>query len=416
MIIIINVCSFQKTKKIKIYNKKSIYKFNFKSKNSSNTNKYNKYNINISKNQIPKLNNQNEKNQTNINQSNQQIIKKIFPRKQMFKLTFVRSSQNQNKHKTKSELSANNLIKNNNKQRKNNISNIKYSCGRWKEDEHKRFIEAIIKYGNDWKQVQKYVKTRSSTQARSHAQKFFVKIKKSKVLDFNLDLSKTSIKMFHDMIKEASQEKYDKILSALNSVAFERGSNYEKKKREKIYIRNNINDNNINYINNNILKENEFDTNNNLNVTINEKIINPMNPTNDDANINYILSQLINNLADDNLDMMEHYQHLSARKISVDSNFDNKSYLSKRRKRSSISSYNEIIKGFNEEIINDNNNGFGSNHNNISFNMNFNNNHVDMFNLGNEKEFISLNNSRKVSQDEDYLINVLCNNKKNTQI
>ena len=367
--------------------------------------------------QIPKLNPSiipPQQTQNIIIQKNQPLIKKIFPKKQMFRLTFVRPSYNQNKHKIKNEIK-NNSINNKIKQRKNNLSNIKYSCGRWKEDEHKRFVEAIIKYGNDWKQVQRYVKTRSSTQARSHAQKFFVKIKKAKILDFNLDLSKTSIKMFHDMIKEASQEKYDKILSALNSVAFERGSNYEKKKREKIYIRNNINDNNINYINNNILKENEFDTNNNLNVTI-EKIINPMNPTNDDANINYILSQLINNLADDNLDMMEHYQHLSARKISVDSNFDNKSYLSKRRKRSSISSYNEIIKGFNEEIINDNNNGFGSNHNNISFNMNFNNNHVDMFNLGNEKEFISLNNSRKVSQDEDYLINVLCNNKKNTQI
>jgi SHAQKYF class myb-like DNA-binding protein len=368
--------------------------------------------------QIPKLNPSiipPQQTQNIIIQKNQPLIKKIFPKKQMFRLTFVRPSYNQNKHKIKNEIK-NNSINNKIKQRKNNLSNIKYSCGRWKEDEHKRFVEAIIKYGNDWKQVQRYVKTRSSTQARSHAQKFFVKIKKAKILDFNLDLSKTSIKMFHDMIKEASQEKYDKILSALNSVAFERGSNYEKKKREKIYIRNNINDNNINYINNNILKENEFDTNNNLNVTINEKIINPMNPTNDDANINYILSQLINNLADDNLDMMEHYQHLSARKISVDSNFDNKSYLSKRRKRSSISSYNEIIKGFNEEIINDNNNGFGSNHNNISFNMNFNNNHIDMFNLGNEKEFISLNNSRKVSQDEDYLINVLCNNKKNTQI
>ena len=368
--------------------------------------------------QIPKLNPSiipPQQTQNIIIQKNQPLIKKIFPKKQMFRLTFVRPSYNQNKHKIKNEIK-NNSINNKIKQRKNNLSNIKYSCGRWKEDEHKRFVEAIIKYGNDWKQVQRYVKTRSSTQARSHAQKFFVKIKKAKILDFNLDLSKTSIKMFHDMIKEASQEKYDKILSALNSVAFERGSNYEKKKREKIYIRNNINDNNINYINNNILKENEFDTNNNLNVTINEKIINPMNPTNDDANINYILSQLINNLADDNLDMMEHYQHLSARKISVDSNFDNKSYLSKRRKRSSISSYNEIIKGFNEEIINDNNNGLGSNHNNISFNMNFNNNHIDMFNLGNEKEFISLNNSRKVSQDEDYLINVLCNNKKNTQI
>ena len=375
--------------------------------------------LNPKKPQIPKLNpsiTTPQQTQNLLIQKSQPIIKKIFPKKQMFRLTFVRPSHNQNKHKLKNEIKTNS-INNKTKQRRNNLTNIKYSCGRWKEDEHKRFVEAIIKYGNDWKQVQRYVKTRSSTQARSHAQKFFVKIKKAKILDFNLDLSKTSIKMFHDMIKEAPQEKYDKILSALNSVAFERGSNYEKKKREKIYIRDNLNDKNINFIHNNILKENEFDNNNNLNVTINE-IINPMNPTNDDANINYILSQLINNLADDNLDMMERYQHLSARKISVDSNFDNKSFLSKRRKRSSISSYNEITKGYHEEIINENN-GFGNNNhnNNIYFNMNFNNNNIDMINFGNEKEFISLNNSRKVSQDEDYLINTLYNNnKKNTQI
>ena len=156
----------------------------------------------------------------------------------MFRLTFVRPSYNQNKHKIKNEIK-NNSINNKIKQRKNNLSNIKYSCGRWKEDEHKRFVEAIIKYGNDWKQVQRYVKTRSSTQARSHAQKFFVKIKKAKILDFNLDLSKTSIKMFHDMIKEAPQEKYDKILSALNSVAFERGSNYENKKKIFVQIKQN---------------------------------------------------------------------------------------------------------------------------------------------------------------------------------
>ncbi len=365
-------------------------------------------NINISKNQIPKINNQNDKNQTNINQSNQQIIKKIFPRKQMFKLTFVRSSQNQNKHKTKSELSANNLIKNNNKQRKNNISNIKYSCGRWKEDEHKRFIEAIIKYGNDWKQVQKYVRTRSSTQARSHAQKFFVKIKKAKILDFNLDLSKTSIKMFHDMIKEAPQEKYDKILSALNSVAFERGNNSEKKKREKVNenkIDNNLHNNNIYN-----LKENVDDLNGSITETIN-----PMNPTNDNANINYILSQLINNLADDNVEIMEHYPNLSARKISFDSNLDNKSYLSKRRKRSSISSFNDITKGFNEDIVNDNC-YFGSNNNNNIPNLNINfNSNIDMLYNVNEKGFVSLNNSRKVSQDEDFLLNVLKDNKKNNK-
>ena len=365
-------------------------------------------NINISKNQIPKLNNQNEKNQTNINQSNQQIIKKIFPRKQMFKLTFVRSSQNQNKHKTKSELSANNLIKNNNKQRKNNISNIKYSCGRWKEDEHKRFIEAIIKYGNDWKQVQKYVKTRSSTQARSHAQKFFVKIKKSKVLDFNLDLSKTSIKMFHDMIKEAPVDKYNKILNALNSVAFERGNNKKKKVIENNNnnnLNNNIKNNNLCNNNNEFEKEKDLNNsycnnNNNLNESFSNEIVNQINPNNNGSNIKYILRQLINNLADDKLDMNDNYQNLASRKISIDSNFDNKSFISRRRKRSSISSFKEIPKGINEEIIY---------HNPFGDYLTGNN-----FNFGNDKDLFSINNSRKVSQDDDYLLNILKIGKKNT--
>ncbi len=354
---------------------------------------------------ISTLNNQINKNI--ITQKNQGIIKKIFPKKPMFRLTFVRPSHNQNKHKIKNE-TKNNSMNNKIKTRRNNLSNIKYSCGRWKEDEHKRFIEAIIKYGNDWKQVQKYVRTRSSTQARSHAQKFFVKIKKAKILDFNLDLSKTSIKMFHDMIKEAPQEKYDKILSALNSVAFERGNNSEKKKREKVNenkIDNNLHNNNIYN-----LKENVDDLNGSITETIN-----PMNPTNDNANINYILSQLINNLADDNVEIMEHYPNLSARKISFDSNLDNKSYLSKRRKRSSISSFNDITKGFNEDIVNDNC-YFGSNNNNNIPNLNINfNSNIDMLYNVNEKGFVSLNNSRKVSQDEDFLLNVLKDNKKNNK-
>ena len=359
--------------------------------------------------QISKINTLNNQiNKNIITQKNQGIIKKIFPKKPMFRLTFVRPSHNQNKHKIKNE-TKNNSMNNKIKTRRNNLSNIKYSSGRWKEDEHKRFIEAIIKYGNDWKQVQKYVRTRSSTQARSHAQKFFVKIKKAKILDFNLDLSKTSIKMFHDMIKEAPQEKYDKILSALNSVAFERGNNSEKKKREKVN-ENKIDNNNLH--NNNIynLKENVDDLNGSITETIN-----PMNPTNDDANINYILSQLINNLADDNVEIMEHYPNLSARKISFDSNFDNKSYLSKRRKRSSISSFNDIKKGFNEDIVNDNC-YFGSNNNNNIPNLNINfNSNIDMLYNPNEKGFVSLNNSRKVSQDEDFLLNVLKDNKKNNK-
>jgi len=44
--------------------------------------------------------------------------------------------------------------------------------------EHFRFIEALRLYGKEWRRVQEHVGTRSSTQARSHAQKFFVKLQK----------------------------------------------------------------------------------------------------------------------------------------------------------------------------------------------------------------------------------------------
>ena len=55
---------------------------------------------------------------------------------------------------------------------------VEFRTGRWTEDEHSKFIKGILEYGNEWKLVQKIIKTRSSTQARSHAQKFFLKISK----------------------------------------------------------------------------------------------------------------------------------------------------------------------------------------------------------------------------------------------
>ena len=113
-----------------------------------------------------------------------------------------------------------------------NKKECSFEIGRWKLDEHQRFVEAIIKYGNDWKQVQKCVRTRSSTQARSHAQKFFIKIKKAKLLSFNLDLSKSSIKMFHDLIADMTTDEYEKILQDLNDVAFDRKGNSLGKRRK----------------------------------------------------------------------------------------------------------------------------------------------------------------------------------------
>ncbi len=52
------------------------------------------------------------------------------------------------------------------------------NTGRWTDEEHSKFIEALQLYGKEWKKVQEHVGTRTSTQARSHAQKYFFKMEK----------------------------------------------------------------------------------------------------------------------------------------------------------------------------------------------------------------------------------------------
>ena len=104
-------------------------------------------------------------------------------------------------------------------------NNGKYISGRWSVEEHKKFLEAIVKYGNDWKEVQKHIGTRSSSQARSHAQKFFIKLKqdqlKSKTTN-EIDYSNSSIKSFHDTLQSLSQEKREKIIKELENVIFDK--------------------------------------------------------------------------------------------------------------------------------------------------------------------------------------------------
>ena len=72
--------------------------------------------------------------------------------------------------------------------------------GRWTLEEHVKFVEAIIQYGKDWKEVQKLVGSRSSAQARSHAQKFFLKLKTVKLPELSLDFTDDNIKNLQNMI------------------------------------------------------------------------------------------------------------------------------------------------------------------------------------------------------------------------
>jgi SHAQKYF class myb-like DNA-binding protein len=52
------------------------------------------------------------------------------------------------------------------------------SNGRWTDEEHDHFIDALRLFGKNWNKVHRYVGTRTSAQTRSHAQKYFNKLLK----------------------------------------------------------------------------------------------------------------------------------------------------------------------------------------------------------------------------------------------
>jgi SHAQKYF class myb-like DNA-binding protein len=60
----------------------------------------------------------------------------------------------------------------------NTDSLVNANQGRWTKEEHFRFLKALKEFGKSWKEVQQYVGSRTSTQARSHGQKFFSKLEK----------------------------------------------------------------------------------------------------------------------------------------------------------------------------------------------------------------------------------------------
>ena len=306
--------------------------------------------------------------------------------------------------------------------RKNNSANIKFACGRWKEDEHKRFIEAIIKYGNDWKQVQKHVRTRSSTQARSHAQKFFVKIKKAKLLNFNLDLTKTSIKMFHDMIQESTPEEYEKILSALTSVAFERNSS---KKRKKDHLNHNSSNSTNILSNNNSAFKNGSPFINPQKQTSCFNVM-PIDPSINESNIGidndidilnqhkekeikYIFNALINHIS--NEDLYGYDQYLSQNNGNTSEVNNNNEFI--RRKRSSINSISGFFKAYidDNEIKNLKMNNEGNN-NNYSYTNKINTigSVGNYFGYDEGNKMFSGFSSRKISQDDDYLFGYMKTN------
>jgi SHAQKYF class myb-like DNA-binding protein len=51
-------------------------------------------------------------------------------------------------------------------------------AGRWTAEEHALFLQGLAEFGREWKRVAQDIPTRSSSQVRSHAQKYFAKLAK----------------------------------------------------------------------------------------------------------------------------------------------------------------------------------------------------------------------------------------------
>ena len=61
----------------------------------------------------------------------------------------------------------------------NNSEEPQQTTGRWSKQEQERFEEALQLHGRSWKEVSQHVGTRTMVQVRSHAQKYFKKLRKT---------------------------------------------------------------------------------------------------------------------------------------------------------------------------------------------------------------------------------------------
>lgn len=95
----------------------------------------------------------------------------------------IKTTKKSSKEKSTSRSSSNDENKALKEKKEKSELNANAVQGRWSKIEHDRFIEAIKKYGKDWKSVESYIESRSGSQIRSHAQKFFNRLIKKFEID-----------------------------------------------------------------------------------------------------------------------------------------------------------------------------------------------------------------------------------------
>ena len=174
--------------------------------------------------------------------------------------------------------------------------------GRWTLKEHIQYLQALEKYGINWKKISDLIPSRSSNQIRSHSQKFYKKLKKCKDVELGIDFTSKYINNVNDMITHIKSVNKDYNLVTVFLYLSEKCyPNRKHKKKDKMDVNININnilneDININNNNNdslfdNDIKENIINKETNINRQFNNTNIN-------NAKINNVIINniLINNI------------------------------------------------------------------------------------------------------------------------
>ena len=234
--------------------------------------------------------------------------------------------------------------------------------GRWKFKEHMLFLEGLDKYGANWKKICPLIKTRTPNQVRSHAQKFFLKLKQVKDEQLGIDFTSDNINSIRDMINniKSINSDYDLILVFLylseKYVVMKKDKKTIKHKKELIIEidNNSSSDKNTKNENNNDIIINN--TNQDMNVSNDNNTFNTFNNNNMPiSNNNFMSNIFIPNYFNDNFFFMN-YINIKAN-VNIYDNFSNNIMIQKDL-LNSITPINNLIK----------NNG-GNDFNNVEKNL-----------------------------------------------
>ena len=114
-----------------------------------------------------------------------------------------------------------------------------FHSGKWSKLENLLFLEGVLNYGNDWKKIQENIGTRKTTQARSHAQKIFLKLQSKNIV--KIDNHVNTIQEFFKVLKKFPSEDFKKIYHQIIEITNEKYKtknirNKRLPKKRKIFV------------------------------------------------------------------------------------------------------------------------------------------------------------------------------------